>query len=53
MEVEVWLHLFLFTVHGLASWPYFELDTYHDCMWEGPEGLVEILVGKRMEKARE
>ncbi|MEM7112033.1 MAG: alpha/beta hydrolase family protein [Chloroflexota bacterium] len=25
------------------SWCYFELDTYHDCMWEDPEGLVEIL----------
>ncbi|MFK7801704.1 MAG: alpha/beta fold hydrolase [Anaerolineae bacterium] len=27
------------------SWRYFELDTYHDCMWEDPEGLVEILAG--------
>ena len=27
------------------SWRYFELDTHHDCMWEDPEGLVEILVG--------
>lgn len=31
------------------SWRYFELDTYHDAMWEDPEGLVDILVGERME----
>ena len=31
------------------SWRYFELDTYHDAMWEDPEGLVQILVGERME----
>ena len=28
------------------SWRYFELDTYHDCMWEDPEGVVAILVGE-------
>ena len=31
------------------SWHYFELNTYHDCMWEDPKGVVEILVGERME----
>ncbi len=28
------------------TWRYFELDTYHDCMWEDPEGVVGILAGK-------
>lgn len=28
------------------SWRYFELDTYHDCMWEDPDGLVKILAGE-------
>ena len=30
-----------------ADWHYFELDTYHDCMWEDPKGVVEILTGER------
>ncbi|MEM8856682.1 MAG: alpha/beta hydrolase [Chloroflexota bacterium] len=28
------------------SWKYFELNTFHDCMWEDPEGVVQILVGE-------
>ena len=28
------------------SWRYDELDTHHDCMWEDPQGLVDILVDK-------
>lgn len=29
-----------------GSWDCFELDTFHDVMWEDPEGLVKILVGE-------
>ncbi|MEM7343061.1 MAG: alpha/beta hydrolase [Chloroflexota bacterium] len=29
------------------SWRYYELNTYHDCVWEDPEGVVAILLGER------
>lgn len=30
-------------IHADSSWRYFEIDTYHDAMYEDPTGLVEIL----------
>ena len=29
------------------SWRYFELDTHHDCMWEDPQGVVDVLLKQR------